>query len=104
VREGASRAFGARPLRRAVRRLIEEPLSEALLDGWAEAGGAIELDDTGDSGSVLLHRDRDGAERRVAVDSDAGGIEAATEAAPSGDAWEDTVGEALSPAVRAVRA
>ncbi len=40
--EGFDRMLGARPLRRAIQRLIEDPLSEALLHGDFHEGDAIE--------------------------------------------------------------
>ncbi|MDO5117139.1 MAG: ATP-dependent Clp protease ATP-binding subunit [Eggerthellaceae bacterium] len=44
AKEGTDAAFGARPLRRAIQRLIEDPLSEQILGGrWAE-GSVIEVD------------------------------------------------------------
>lgn len=36
--------FGARPLRRAIQRLIENPLSEAILAGKYENGGVVKID------------------------------------------------------------
>ena len=44
VREGYNPVYGARPLRRTVQRLIETPLSRALLKGDFEAGDVIEAD------------------------------------------------------------
>lgn len=53
VAEGFDENFGARPLRRAIQRLIEDPLSEGMIDGkftegdtvWARGvDGKIELD------------------------------------------------------------
>ncbi|MGD8399431.1 MAG: ATP-dependent Clp protease ATP-binding subunit [Bacillota bacterium] len=41
AKEGFDPAFGARPLRRAVQRLIENPLSEELLKGNLKAGTTI---------------------------------------------------------------
>ncbi|MEN6544576.1 MAG: ATP-dependent Clp protease ATP-binding subunit [Armatimonadia bacterium] len=48
--EGYDPAMGARPLRRAVRRLIEDPLSEYLLELGEDLSGEIEveLDDLGE--------------------------------------------------------
>ena len=40
-REGFDEKFGARPVHRAIRRLIEDPLANALLDGTVEAGKKI---------------------------------------------------------------
>jgi ATP-dependent Clp protease ATP-binding subunit ClpC len=44
AREGYDRQFGARPLRRAVQRLIEDPLAERLLMGDFKAGDTIYVD------------------------------------------------------------
>ena len=41
AKEGLDPAYGARPLRRGVVRLLEDPLSEALLDGRVTAGSAV---------------------------------------------------------------
>ncbi len=46
--KGTDTAFGARPLRRAIQRLIEDPLSEEVLEGkWGE-GSIILVDYVGD--------------------------------------------------------
>jgi ATP-dependent Clp protease ATP-binding subunit ClpC len=44
AKEGYDRAFGARPLRRAVQRLIEDPLAERILLGDFKAGDTIYAD------------------------------------------------------------
>jgi ATP-dependent Clp protease ATP-binding subunit ClpC len=44
AKEGFDPAFGARPLRRAVQRLIEDPLSEELLIGRFTKGDTIYAD------------------------------------------------------------
>jgi len=44
AKEGYDRAFGARPLRRAVQRLIEDPLAERILMGDFKAGDTIYVD------------------------------------------------------------
>jgi ATP-dependent Clp protease ATP-binding subunit ClpC len=120
VAEGASARFGARPLRRAVRRLVEDPLSEALLEGFAAKGDAVDVDDDvsdggasasraerggagAGAGAVVLRRGRDGAARRVTVEAASGGIEAGEKDEEDGGADEDDVGAALSPAVQAMR-
>jgi ATP-dependent Clp protease ATP-binding subunit ClpC len=43
TKEGFDPAFGARPLRRAVQRLIENPLSEELLKGTLTAGMMVQV-------------------------------------------------------------
>jgi ATP-dependent Clp protease ATP-binding subunit ClpC len=42
--EGTDVAFGARPLRRAIQRILEDPISEQLLEGKWVAGDVIEAD------------------------------------------------------------
>jgi ATP-dependent Clp protease ATP-binding subunit ClpC len=44
AKEGYDRQFGARPLRRAVQRLIEDPLAERILMGDFKAGDTIYVD------------------------------------------------------------
>ena len=44
AKEGYDRQFGARPLRRAVQRLIEDPLAERLLMGEFSAGETVYVD------------------------------------------------------------
>ena len=46
--EGTDKAFGARPLRRAIQRLIEDPLSEEILAGTWQEGSVILVDYVGD--------------------------------------------------------
>ncbi len=53
VEEGYDPAFGARPLRRTIQRLVEDPLSEDLLSGRFRAGDTVKVDVTKD-GLVLL--------------------------------------------------
>jgi ATP-dependent Clp protease ATP-binding subunit ClpC len=43
AREGFDPALGARPLRRAIQRLVEDPLSEQILAGQWQAGDVIEV-------------------------------------------------------------
>ena len=45
--QGFDPAYGARPLKRTVQRLIENPLAEALLYGEFEPGDTIEISMTG---------------------------------------------------------
>ncbi|MBU6428205.1 MAG: ATP-dependent Clp protease ATP-binding subunit [Cyanobacteria bacterium REEB65] len=58
VEEGYSSTYGARPLRRAIQRLIEDPLAEELLGGTLSKTGVIEafLED-----SKVLFRNKNGA-------------------------------------------
>ena len=58
--EGFSPKFGARPLRRAVQRLCEDAVAEALLDGFAAPGEALQL---GTDGARLTLRNARGDTR-----------------------------------------
>ena len=44
ARDGYDPAYGARPLRRTIQTLVEDPVSELMLDGTLAAGGAAEVD------------------------------------------------------------
>ncbi|MCR5846241.1 MAG: ATP-dependent Clp protease ATP-binding subunit [bacterium] len=46
--QGTDAAFGARPLRRAIQRLIEDPVSEELLMGRWKSGSVIDVDYDGE--------------------------------------------------------
>lgn len=41
IKEGFSREFGARPLKRAIQRLLENPLAMALIQGGFQKGDKI---------------------------------------------------------------
>ncbi|MGD8684139.1 MAG: AAA family ATPase, partial [Chloroflexota bacterium] len=53
-REGADPHYGARPLKRAVQRLLENPLAKALLEGRFKPGSTITADADPVSGSVVV--------------------------------------------------
>ncbi|MDI3270286.1 MAG: ATP-dependent Clp protease ATP-binding subunit, partial [Bacillota bacterium] len=55
IDEGTNLEFGARPLRRAVTRLIEDPLSEEVLAGRFKPGDRVVVD-TDEDGKVIFHR------------------------------------------------
>ncbi len=54
VAEGYNPVYGARPLRRTVQRLVETPLSRALLKGEFRAGDTVEVD--AENGALVFHR------------------------------------------------
>ncbi len=67
-REGTDAAFGARPLRRAIQRLLEDPISDQILEGRWTSGSVIDVDYdedakelvfTAGSGSIPAPRRRD---------------------------------------------
>ena len=66
AKEGTDLSFGARPLRRAIQRLIEDSLSEQLLEGRWSSGSVIDVDVEDDklvfnvgTGSIPAPRKRD---------------------------------------------
>ena len=48
LEKGFDPALGARPLRRSIQRLIEDPLADALLRGRVHAGSEIRITKRGD--------------------------------------------------------
>ena len=50
AREGYDPTYGARPLRRAIQRLIENPLAKRILAGEFEAGSTVKIDASADGG------------------------------------------------------
>jgi ATP-dependent Clp protease ATP-binding subunit ClpC len=48
VKKGFDKMYGARPLRRAIQRLVEDRLSEEMLQGRIKDGNGITVDATGD--------------------------------------------------------
>ncbi len=55
VKEGYDPTYGARPLRRAIQRLLEDPLSEEMLKGAFQYGDII-LVDVADDGSLFFKK------------------------------------------------
>jgi ATP-dependent Clp protease ATP-binding subunit ClpC len=54
AKEGFDAAFGARPLRRAIQRMVEDPLSEEILAGQWVAGDVVEL--SGEGGALVFRK------------------------------------------------
>jgi ATP-dependent Clp protease ATP-binding subunit ClpA len=75
LNEGSAHAdeFGARPMRRAAQRYVEDPLSDAILQGFLKKGDSAVLD-VGSERSIRITRKRDGAHIEVAVEDIGGGI------------------------------
>lgn len=44
IKEGADFAYGARPLKRAIQKLVEDPISEMLLGGTLQSGCTLKMD------------------------------------------------------------
>ncbi|MFQ5914990.1 MAG: ATP-dependent chaperone ClpB [Nitrospinota bacterium] len=55
-REGYDPSFGARPLKRAIQRMLEDPLSLRMLEGEFRAGDVIEADVAEDGNRLALQR------------------------------------------------
>ncbi|MGE5580893.1 MAG: ATP-dependent Clp protease ATP-binding subunit [Bacillota bacterium] len=53
IAEGTDPAYGARPLRRAIQRLVEDPLSDLVLRGQVKAGETVVVD-VDESGSITF--------------------------------------------------
>ncbi|HET9346585.1 MAG TPA: ATP-dependent chaperone ClpB [Candidatus Limnocylindrales bacterium] len=58
VREGTDPAYGARPLKRTIQRLVENPLARALLRGEFAPGDTIVADADAVSGTLVFSTDR----------------------------------------------
>ena len=60
AKEGTDVTYGARPLRRAIQRLLEDPLSEEILEGEWRSGSVIEAD-VDESGEKLVFTPGEGS-------------------------------------------
>ena len=58
VREGTDPAFGARPLKRTIQRLVENPLARALLKGEFSPGDTIQVDADAVTGTLVFSTER----------------------------------------------
>ncbi len=72
AKQGTDGTFGARPLRRAIQRLLEDPVSEQILEGRWTSGSVIEVDYvdgeltfSAGSGSIPAPRKRDNIAREA---------------------------------------
>ncbi len=54
VREGTDPAFGARPLKRTIQRLVENPFARALLSGTFKPGDTVTADADPVSGTLVF--------------------------------------------------
>ncbi len=61
---GYDPAFGARPLKRAIQRLVTDPLAMAFLEGRFDDGDAIRVDTSPEEDGLTFER-RDGAPARA---------------------------------------
>jgi len=72
VDSGYSTTYGARPLRRAVQRLCEDAVAEAILDGFAGEGEKLVIDHDGKETVILVNQK---GNKRQFIPSSAQGIE-----------------------------
>ena len=56
--EGFNPSYGARPLRRAIQRLLEDALAERMLGGDIADGDSIIMDVDGDGNVVVLNGEK----------------------------------------------
>ena len=54
MREGTDPAFGARPLKRTIQRLVENPFARALLSGTFRPGDTVVADADPVSGTLVF--------------------------------------------------
>ena len=71
VDEGYNPAYGARPLRRAIMRLLEDALAERMLAGDVKEGDSVIMDVDGDGAISVLNGDRT---HTTTIDSSPAGI------------------------------
>ncbi len=83
AREGHDPAYGARPLKRAIQRLVENPLARALLEGKFKPGASIRVD--ADAGSGTLVFSDGGATLVTTADSERRDIRRGAEPAPESE-------------------
>jgi len=56
LEEGYDPAYGARPLRRTIQRLLQDPLAMQILEGKVLPGDRIRVDRDGSSGAMRFER------------------------------------------------
>ncbi|HWY71204.1 MAG TPA: ATP-dependent chaperone ClpB [Terriglobales bacterium] len=64
-REGYDRAYGARPLKRAIQRLVQDPLALKILDGEVLHGDHVIVDVDPRKGQLVFRAERPGAQEPV---------------------------------------
>jgi ATP-dependent Clp protease ATP-binding subunit ClpC len=72
----SSSIYGARPIRRAVQRYVEDTMAEAIVDGFVEEGDEVTMSlvkPDGELNYVKLTLALDGTTKEIPVDADAGG-------------------------------
>ncbi len=68
ARQGFDQAMGARPLRRALQRFVESPLSVELLRGGYQSGDCVIID-TDESGGLDFHLEKEQAKEEILLET-----------------------------------
>ena len=76
VRDGYDPAYGARPLRRTVQRLVQDPLAMKILDGGVLPGDSVRVDIDPESDSIRFDRIEGKPEQQPAAEAQAAGSSA----------------------------
>ncbi|WP_412062852.1 ATP-dependent Clp protease ATP-binding subunit [Rubrivirga sp. IMCC45206] len=84
VEKGFDPQFGARPLRRAIQKYVEDPMAEAILTNDLQEGAKISVDYKGE-GEELSFKTRKGRKKKAAPEPDAEAEEPEPEAPASDD-------------------
>jgi len=86
VREGTDPAFGARPLKRTIQRLVENPFARALLSGTFKPGDTVTADADPVSGALVFSSESSTVVSEASDRRDARGTAAEREASGAGAA------------------
>src|ERR1700687_546918 len=73
VRDGYDPAYGARPLRRTVQRLVQDPLAMRILDGSVLPGGLVRVDIDPETDAMRFDRVEGKAAKAPAAEAQAAG-------------------------------
>ncbi len=84
VREGTDPSFGARPLKRTIQRLVENPFARALLSGTFKPGDTVTADADPVSGTLVFASESSSVATDASERRDARGTAADREAAGAG--------------------
>jgi ATP-dependent Clp protease ATP-binding subunit ClpA len=78
VLDGYDPAYGARPLRRTVQRLVQDPLAMRILDGSVLPGDLVRVDVDPESDSMRFERAEEKTVSPPAAQAEAAGTAAST--------------------------
>jgi ATP-dependent Clp protease ATP-binding subunit ClpB len=97
VREGTDPAFGARPLKRTIQRLVENPFARALLAGTFKPGDVVTADADPVSGALVFSADSRTVVAEASDRRDARSSERDREPAAAGGRRRSTLFDVPSP-------